>query len=1088
MTSPLKGRKKFKADLASSMEQFERVAIDNCSISIDIVTEDDSILCEVSDPGFRTLAQLSFVISDTSEYPNHHTFYCFSQDPDPPAYVLQITESVSDRGSILISELLEYVLERFSKKAPRQRDIKILNGELDVHAESEQEGEDEDEDELYEMFDDYQDLSRNKGLSAVDVSALQRDFNEVVAHSYRPGIIRLGLDEIVLSVSIPVVSLAKGISPRALMAWDSRLLSENHHLTLVVSGMRDSYPALQSDGTLIPSLSARGVGNLRFRVGLTPRYKPTKELTKELVRNFALKAKDTTEESSMPQPSYDDAPAWERAEQEARLLEEAEKLDEQNLSESESAKFIFSLSTSLESLLQDRFLSALQLRLQYGLGWAAAELLISQALQRQKRPEDIVREIRPELTKADKEERNLATSYHLPVDPVREREVADHLNLPLLAFSYLIRRLTLCSRYCLVCYNRLDTDFDALKPYVCDSKLCSYQYYSHNRGPSLEYEIVARPSTVDLLVSLTYVAASEAKAMDPLPLGLGLQVPAPSNSSGALVEFDKLAVADTRKVIVQLLDSLPTVREMRRYLLKKRRNGHPKPRLQDMDQTSLPAAWLLLRWCVASCTAHLEELSDEKDRVKNIGPTWRQFRFSVGSPDAEEKFYNAQRKAQAKDANAAKYPSLYAFHGSAASNWHSIIRHGLWYKTIAHGRAYGDGVYFAKQGETSMQGYSGKTSCRWRSTELGVGACVTLAEIVNLPAEFTSQAPYFVVPKTEWIVCRYLLVNVDPTTTDVTSAAVEDRMDVDMEDDEVIPCVPLDPKHPVTLKQKPIAIPEPSYKLQKLLIARQNEHVEDEPDEDDTRVFNGQELLPSDSSDSTLVGGTPDFRSKAGSVDNPIIVDDDDEEDDWQHDPEWVQGALQHMLPPPNDASHMATMAVQRELMAMLNEQKRAKSLKQLGWYMPEDVISDNLFQWIVELHSFEEELPIAKDMQNNNVNSLVFEIRFPPTYPHSPPFFRILKPRFLPFIQGGGGHVTGGGSMCMDLLTSDGWLPSYSIPAILLQIRLAISNLDPRPARLASNWQQPYSMAEAVAGFRRAAATHGWRVPPELNTLAALG
>ena len=33
--------------------------------------------------------------------------------------------------------------------------------------------------------------------------------------------------------------------------------------------------------------------------------------------------------------------------------------------------------------------------------------------------------------------------------------------------------------------------------------------------------------------------------------------------------------------------------------------------------------------------------------------------------------------------------------------------------------------------------------------------------------------------------------------------------------------------------------------------------------------------------------------------------------------------------------------------------------------------------------------------------------------------------------------------------------LPVSSVSAILLQIRLAISNLDPRPARLASNWDQ---------------------------------
>jgi ubiquitin-conjugating enzyme E2 Q len=61
-----------------------------------------------------------------------------------------------------------------------------------------------------------------------------------------------------------------------------------------------------------------------------------------------------------------------------------------------------------------------------------------------------------------------------------------------------------------------------------------------------------------------------------------------------------------------------------------------------------------------------------------------------------------------------------------------------------------------------------------------------------------------------------------------------------------------------------------------------------------------------------------------------------------------------------------------------------------------------------------------------------------------------------------------------MDLLTSDGWLPSYryvpiaspdgvsnfalSISAVLMQIKLAISNLDPKPARLAHNWNMSVS------------------------------
>lgn len=64
-------------------------------------------------------------------------------------------------------------------------------------------------------------------------------------------------------------------------------------------------------------------------------------------------------------------------------------------------------------------------------------------------------------------------------------------------------------------------------------------------------------------------------------------------------------------------------------------------------------------------------------------------------------------------------------------------------------------------------------------------------------------------------------------------------------------------------------------------------------------------------------------------------------------------------------------------------------------------------------------------------------------------------------------------------------WNPIYSTSAVLLQIRMAISNLEPRPARLdTTSWSQPYSMAEAIEGFKRAASTHGWSVPADLDRM----
>ena len=55
-------------------------------------------------------------------------------------------------------------------------------------------------------------------------------------------------------------------------------------------------------------------------------------------------------------------------------------------------------------------------------------------------------------------------------------------------------------------------------------------------------------------------------------------------------------------------------------------------------------------------------------------------------------------------------------------------------------------------------------------------------------------------------------------------------------------------------------------------------------------------------------------------------------------------------------------------------------------------------------------------------------EIRFLPSFPHAPPFFRVIRPRFRPFmevgsrvlfafvlkcVQGGGGHITAGKAVC---------------------------------------------------------------------------
>ena len=146
------------------------------------------------------------------------------------------------------------------------------------------------------------------------------------------------------------------------------------------------------------------------------------------------------------------------------------------------------------------------------------------------------------------------------------------------------------------------------------------------------------------------------------------------------------------------------------------------------------------------------------------------------------------------------------------------------------------------------------------------------------------------------------------------------------------------------------------------------------------------------------------------------------------------------------------------------------------------------MFRWIVELHSFDGHLPLAKDMKEKDCKSIVLELSFGGTFPWAPPFARIIRPRFLDFAHGGGGNVTQGGAICSEILVTDGWLPSYSIEKVIMQIRLQLCDMD-RPARLLLRGPaaaSDYSVGEAIDAYKRAALSHGWTVSADLNHIVA--
>jgi hypothetical protein len=102
------------------------------------------------------------------------------------------------------------------------------------------------------------------------------------------------------------------------------------------------------------------------------------------------------------------------------------------------------------------------------------------------------------------------------------------------------------------------------------------------------------------------------------------------------------------------------------------------------------------------------------------------------------------------------------------------------------------------------------------------------------------------------------------------------------------------------------------------------------------------------------------------------------------------------------------------------------------------EIINIKIFRE-VQLSNFDKTDLLAQDMQKMKIvkkkiffvltsiyflfflkNHITLRVAFPPNYPFAPPYVRVIKPRF----QFRTGHVTIGGSICMEMLTNMGWSP----------------------------------------------------------------
>lgn len=390
-------------------------------------------------------------------------------------------------------------------------------------------------------------------------------------------------------------------------------------------------------------------------------------------------------------------------------------------------------------------------------------------------------------------------------------------------------------------------------------------------------------------------------------------------------------------------------------------------------------------------------------------------------------------------------------------------------------------------------------STSWPNSALDACGVIALCEIINSPAQFVSSTPHYVVQQLDWIQCRYLMV----AKRSDSATAMDDWASGEVNQDQPN-YVAQDPLRPVKGPRVSNVLNIPLSALPSSRSAQQASgaskrplaalEASSEPDEED---ISDLEAL------STVEVVQPPMKRRLIARSRALSMDADTAHQATTHRPptppmtDFTPGSLDLRSLPrlalPQWADAKSTKRLTNDI-KQLQTVYATTPLHELGWYIDFDNI-ENMFQWIVELHSFNPELPLAKDMKAAGVRSVILEVRFGRDYPMSPPFVRVIRPRFLPFMSGGGGHVTIGGALCMELLTSNGWSPATSMEAVFVCIKLAMSSTDPRPARLESAVMgsgssagalKDYPAMAALVAFERAARTHGWTVPQDVHANAS--
>ncbi|KAI5067596.1 hypothetical protein GOP47_0018124 [Adiantum capillus-veneris] len=609
--------------------------------------------------------------------------------------------------------------------------------------------------------------------------------------------------------------------------------------------------------------------------------------------------------------------------------------------------------------------------------------------------------------------------------------------------------------WCITCWDTLPYKVGRLR--TCEKDLCLYRFEELGLGTAILQEVHKSSELIDFEISIAIAAAASFRdVFEPFPAFLlekeemrdrsgwfsKKSKPDIAEKSGKHISHDKQSnnVSSNKSfpVLKSILNSYPSLEEMQCFkdeLQLKKALAKLWLKALESQKHEVPEqwrqkAWLpydVFRFLISSNRLTMSCLKDSEQL--DIQGVIYQFAVLHDNPEKEAHF--EKRRAE-------KGGSFFAFHGSPAGNWFSILRNGLRSlsntRYMSTGAVYGAGIYTSIHMETSF-GYAMQNS-GWKHGRMYPSFNVlAICEIVNgsLVSNQPAQSIMVVRPECEQdVLIRYILV----LSTDLTACCRGGPTRIQQE------------TQLITSGEKQTDLWDHHSRLRESYYTKQQNQWKE------LRKARWLSLSVMEEEEERRL----QFLSHAASVGTK-----------GTHSSRGMPTCMQ---------------AIQKELrniLIQINAAKKKKLQKNaeisilalIEINVPDET---NLQKWHVELsQDLFKESPLYNDLvrrakfYNQPCTSVKLECLFPDSFPMAPPFIRIVSPRFKFHT----GHVTVGGSICMELLTESGWSPAFCFESVLVQIVSALMEGGARVDLGSSNFE--YGIHEAQAAFDRVARDHGW-------------